>query len=285
LCIQRWQSTTFIVDVMREVQANSPYAVEKELWRRGVLAYADNAEFVERRPKLADRMLELGQPAVSKHLGAHPATPSHEVMAGMFEMAPNATKRIEMPLWRLLDPEPLTFLGWERCRQRLEMEPTTDEVLTMHVPSLDGRAISQISLPVSQAPTLLTMAGVMLQLRRSETYGDIVGYGVAISEALRVAADPAASQDLGRLQPDLATYIETWFGSVVPAAQGRVALINTWRDIAVAAWNARRRMRESGAALANIKAELDGAKASSNPDVYRLLQTVAADLALLSEPG
>jgi hypothetical protein len=107
-----------------------------------------------------------------------------------------------------------------------------------------------------------------------------VGYGVAMAEALRAAEDPAASEDLKRLQPDLGTYIRNWFRNVV-VSRDAAALCDSCSK-AVDAWCSHLTMRQLSAAhqeLADIVAEFGTTTPSSIEDAAHLFQTVQERLA------
>jgi hypothetical protein len=70
---------------------------------------------------------------------------------------------------------------------------------------------------MGNCPDRAHLSGQLLQLRRWEGQGDLIGYDLALQQTLSAANHPSAAEDLAALHPDIGEYIEQCFGAVLVA--------------------------------------------------------------------
>ncbi|MDZ4123853.1 MAG: hypothetical protein U1E02_06705 [Hydrogenophaga sp.] len=63
-------------------------------------------------------------------------------------------------------------------------------------------------------PDRAVMTTMLLQLRRWEALGNLIGYDLSLQQALGAASHPTAALDLAVLQPRIEEYIVQCFGAV-----------------------------------------------------------------------
>jgi hypothetical protein len=213
--IERWQTQTFVVQAMQETGSQTPYALEERMME-GVA----DLQFPVDRPKLCDRMLSRGEPAVAKFLGLRPAKDlrTKSWFDRMVELAPGAAEAVKSPIWRLLDPATLTFVdadiltfevGYEILKAGLSLR-----AWRVCVESSGRDPEREYFVHDESAPICRTaLARHLLALRRYEVRGDQIGYQLELRESVRLARS-AAQPDVAVIQPLIGDFIACCFGAI-----------------------------------------------------------------------
>jgi hypothetical protein len=220
---ERLQTVAFLNDVMKATGSPSPYALEELLMKGlpGVVFPAD-------RPKLCDRMASLGQPAVSKQLAPSGKKDlrTERWFDRMVALAPSSGQLLTLPIWRLLDPRPIDHVEWHDLAHMLgtihleqlgepltAIPPTAAWMITMRASAMEDECEYFVNY-LGHQPDRAVMTTMLLQLRRWEALGNLIGYDLSLQQALRAASHPTAALDLAVLQPRIEEYIVQCFGAV-----------------------------------------------------------------------
>ncbi|MGC1172641.1 hypothetical protein [Polaromonas sp.] len=217
--IERWQTKAFVTEVMQEVGVDTAYALEERM-----LAGVPGYHFPDDRPKLCDRMLSRGEPAIAKHLGIRPAKDlaTKKWIDRLHDLAPGAARTVKSPVWRLLDPSPLTFLEWDILNFEFGSELLSAgsytirawcvsiEPETLHPEPKREYFVFEEEEPISR----IAFGRHLLALRQYETRRDLIGYRLELLESLRLARCQNARSDMAVLQPLVVDYLAHCFGSV-----------------------------------------------------------------------
>lgn len=238
--IDRWQSKAFVTEVLMQVETDSVYALE-ELMMAGV----DDLHFPDDRPKLCDRMISLGEPAIAKYLGLRPARDLRTKLwiDRLTRLAPTALLTVKSRIWRLLDPTPLTFMEWEVLNFEYGFEIQKAVIsnnvwcVSIEPESLQPEPKREYFVCEEEEPiSLLALGRHLLALRRYETWRDFIGYRLELLESLRLAKCSNAEPDLAALQPLIVDYLAYCYGTVDVAAAMQAA----WEvEASQRAWSAR----------------------------------------------
>lgn len=214
--IERWQTKTFIHELMVSAGVGSVYALE-DLMMRG----QSELVFPADRPKLCDRMARCGEPALVKQIapGGRRDLRTQKWFDRLIKLAPESVALLELAIWRLLDPQPLSHVEWHalgalhvkeaaRCNHSLSAWMVTVEA----GPWGDGR----YCVPYKEGDlTRFALTSLLLGLRRWECQGDLLGYDIYFQELLNVAQFPSNHFSVQVLQPDLREYLIQVYGRVL----------------------------------------------------------------------
>ncbi|WP_428000707.1 hypothetical protein [Acidovorax sp.] len=223
--IECLQTKAFVFEARKEAGATSNYKLE-ELMMEGL----DSVVFPDDRPKICDRMARSGRPSVAKILNSKTRTDprNNEWIDRILALAPRSTEAISLPLWRAIDPRPMTHVQWHAVSSDLG-----EEILRLQESEEHARAqcawmvrtkasesedeVEHYTPFIRERPDRLSLAILTMQIRRWEAIGDLVGYTLALQQTLRVANHKTAAPNLAALQPDVGKFIAQCYGPVLIA--------------------------------------------------------------------
>lgn len=237
--LERWQTKTFVHELMVKTGAGSVYALE-EMMMKGCEALT----FPEDRPKLCDRMASRGEPAIVKQLGRDRRKDlrTQRWIERLLALAPDAAEVLRHPIWRLLDPQPLPYIEWHALgidhmnEAARDASPMNAWLIAVEPENPRDEPLHFVPC-VGESPTRIDMTTLLLGLRRWETQGDLIAYDLYLQEILAVARYPRAHASLQALQPDVADYVAQTYGRVhVPHGPLNLAAQKERIQVARQAW-------------------------------------------------
>jgi hypothetical protein len=214
--IEKWQSKSLARALLEAWGATTAYQLEKEL-----AGMEPKVVFPDERPRLFDRMLAKGEPAIAKEL-AKPSSLSSIWVGKALSRAPDALNVLGDQVWRLLDPSPMQYVEWTMICEALMprnlawMEKGGQtEILMIQLPLSPGsKEIQEYYVPRMDPTSLWGLHFVLLQLRLWEISGILVAYYLQLLEAFERFVHPDLSPDLAIIAPESARFLATCFGRV-----------------------------------------------------------------------
>lgn len=234
---ERWKSGLFVEAAISELGVTSGSALERE-----VMKLTPNLVYPDDRPHLFDRMRQ-GEPQIAKVFSnsEHISRPWVDLL---LQLAKTPLEIFWLPLWRLLDPEPLTWIEYHvafgrvmvstlrvlrtaltRPENELDSSGTglewshatgksDQEVMTINVDHSDNPP--QVSvLPPPRTSNLHSLSCLLLSLRYWELVGDLESYYLTLRMAVELFERPHIEADLRPLQKGGPAYLRSAFGRVV----------------------------------------------------------------------
>jgi hypothetical protein len=241
--LECWQTKTFVHLLMAQTGASSVYALEKMM-----LSGMPNLSFPSQRPKICDRMANRGEPAIAKQLRpvSQKDLRTKRWIDRLLFLAPSAANVIYEPIWRLLDPNPISYtewhdLGFEHSTLSHVQEIPSHGVWLVDVTASKSESEKGHYIPnVGKNPLLIELEGLLLGLRRWEAQGDLIAYDLFFQELLVTARSANAQRSLAALQPEIGDYIACVFGQLqVPLGADNLQFQAERIEKGRAAWQAR----------------------------------------------
>lgn len=215
--LERWQTKMFIHELMSLSGVSSVYAMEEAMMmgQSGLLFPSD-------RPKFCDRMARCGEPAVAKQLahGGRKDSRTQRWFLRLLEIAPEAVEVLNLPIWRLLDPQPLAYaewqeLGFSHVKQAARYE-CEQSAWAVSIAVDDQWHESPCYVPcITDQPAGCGLTSLLLGLRRWELQGDLLAYDLYFQELLSVLNKPSSHFSVQVLQPEIFEFVGQVFGSVL----------------------------------------------------------------------
>ncbi len=236
------KSKIFVAAAMSELGVKSAALLERE-----IMKMTPDRTYPVDRPHLFDRM-RRGQPQIDKVM-ANPEHISRPWVDLLLRIASQPSETLSMPIWRLLDPSPLTWLEYQECLGRvmvsvlrvLRMKSTVPElnveawpmlspaelhrelmnitargqpIVTIDVAEDSGPSIKLNVLPKPEAPNLHSLTCLMISLRYWELVGDLESYFLTLRVAIELLERLAVDADLLAFVELGARHLRAAFGRV-----------------------------------------------------------------------
>lgn len=219
-CIERWKTRAFIQEAIDRLKLSGHYELASlalESTREGVLSPDQR--------RVYERMRLAGTPWVGKQLklfeSGHISDTGRWIQRAM-ELAPGISAVLEEPIWRLLDPMPLTHVEWHELGERvlahaaarLPELPLPAMQVVVEDPTEPRGPPTIVFIPTARENSRRDLCVVLLQMRRWEVNGQLLEYYLNLLEALDRLQSANLSSCLMILRPEGHTYLATCFGRV-----------------------------------------------------------------------
>jgi hypothetical protein len=214
--IERWQSQLVATRLLHDWSAHSPYDLERQLARqkKGVAFPAD-------RPRLFHRLLKDGEPAIARALLKR-SSASTQWIQDALSRSPSAVASLDAPAWRLLDPASMNSVQWHDIAKRfgtesmamLERGARHESWRVQLSVDPDGGESVEYFVPCTSPGSLFGLELTLLQLRRWESVGRLVGYYLQLLELMERCTVTSPDPDLGVLLPGLRQHLIECFSRV-----------------------------------------------------------------------
>lgn len=214
--IERWQTQALTLALFDGWKVGNGYQLEKELLANDV--YLD---FLTDRPRLFHRMAAKGEPAVARELERTDSTSATWIRRALSN-APDAQSVVTEPIWRLLDPTPMSHIEWHQAAESIQPlavamldEQEELKAWVVDVPiDQESRDALQYFVPRSHESSRWGLLLTLLQLRRWEVHGDLIAYYLQLLELIARCAIPHFGPDCSFMLPALKSYLTACFGRV-----------------------------------------------------------------------
>ncbi len=209
--IARWQTKAFVQSAMSTLGVQNPYQLERLLMKGD-----SELMFPEDRPHLFDRMEKLGSPSIARQLanlkGKHDQC--QKWLEKLFTLHPSASRVLEEPIWRLLDPKPLSYV--ELCDldeafikgASRDLNDSKSEVWGNEKPSMrntfEGRGEA----------SRVRLTSLMLTIRRCEVWPDLSIYYATLLEAVHTCRSIRPDPSLALFGPNCGDFLSECFGRI-----------------------------------------------------------------------
>ncbi len=206
--IERWQTRAFIQSAMITLGAQSCYRLEEM-----VMEIEPKLVFPDDRPKLFDRMWSLGQPSITRLLLKLDGTRSSARWVNeLLIRAPKTKEVIHEPIWRLLDPTPISYV--ELC----ELDVAFGDLIKAQGSEFRGlgnrNCLPSQILPLECLNSRQHLACELLYLRRSEIVPNVHIYCLCLYTLIRICLAPNLKPCLAFFGKDCAEYLAQCFGKI-----------------------------------------------------------------------
>lgn len=209
LRIRRWQSMAFAVGTRMAVGAPTAYKLEELL-----LQGEPDAVFPFDRPRLFDRMERAGEPVIVKYRAGGLRPQTRHWIDKAIGLVPDAIEVLDDIVWRLSDPEPITHLDWVELGTR-HMHMSLDfgiDATPFTIRLLDSR--EEWMVPYGLHGTRFGLARALLQLRKYEVDGDLIGYLFALLATLERCRYPHPDASFAFMQHECEQHVLDSFARV-----------------------------------------------------------------------
>ena len=208
--IERWQGKSFAVALFEANGVSNGYQLEGLLMQDG-----KEGKFPSDQPRIFGRMASSGEPAILRQL-SKPNSKVTRWVTKALARNPGPLSVLEEVIWRLLDPDPIGHQEWHCLGVKFALAgmPLTSKpvALTVSLPVEVGG--SDHDFRSGESTNRRGITGVLLQMRRCESHGDLVGYYLNLLESLECCQTLEAGRELAVLLPELANFLTLSFGRV-----------------------------------------------------------------------
>lgn len=213
--IERWQTKAFVQAALDAFCVKSTYGLEQLLMKEDTkLVFPDD------RPRLFDRMAHLGEPAVAKQIAMlDKESASAKWLRRLLERTPTVRAVLEEPIWRLLDPTPLSHVEWHDLADWIVSDLVKSKKVSADawvVWVSENRNDEPVDhyVPRAKECSRFLLTRLLMSVRRWETHGELLGYYLNLHEAVQLCGITNPEADLAVLQPDCGDFLAQCFGRV-----------------------------------------------------------------------
>lgn len=218
--IERWKTRAFVQEAIDRLELSGHYELASL-----ALESAPKGLLSPDQRRVYERMRLAGTPWVGKQLKlletGHVSDTGRWIQRAM-ELAPGIRGVLEDPVWRLIDPMPLTHVEWHELGEkvlahaaaRLPELPLPAMQVVVEDPTGPRRRPTIAFIPTARENSRRHFAVVLLQVRRWEVNGQLLEYYLNLLEALDRLQSANLASCLKILQPEGQAYLATCFGRV-----------------------------------------------------------------------
>jgi hypothetical protein len=204
--IGRWQSKAVAEHCMDGMDARNGYEADRRL-----LQGNPEKMFPFDRPRLLERMAR-GVPSMTRVTDN-----TKGLLEQAFQLVPSGRNVLQEPIWRLLDPTPLTrpeFSQLELATVGRGMNRDLCKSVDVHLFGVRDECMPDLRVLLSRQRSRICLASQLLEMRRAELDGDLMRYLVQLLDICDQLAVAGHTSDLAVLHPECLSFVRCCFGTV-----------------------------------------------------------------------